>query len=130
MNEDCDNNNILSNEKIENNINQEENEGENNFDSFILENFTQFSGEQEVNVWLNETVKKFNRLLILRNLRLTAIPLLVEGLAQKVYIRNRRYVQSFDDFYEILLAHFDKDDAQSTINNQPESALSQSNLIH
>jgi hypothetical protein len=48
MNEDYDNNNILSNEKIENNLNQEENEGENNFDSFILENFTQFSGEQEM----------------------------------------------------------------------------------
>jgi hypothetical protein len=32
--------------------------------------------------------------------------------------------------YEILLAHFDKDDAQTTINNQPESVLFQSNLIH
>jgi hypothetical protein len=100
-NENYDNNDILMSEKIENNINQEENEGENNFDSFNLENFTRFSGEQEVNVWLNETVKKFNRLLILRSLRFTAIALLVEGPAQKVYIRNRRHVRSFDNFYEI-----------------------------
>jgi hypothetical protein len=99
MNENYDSNDILMSEKIENNINQEENEGENNFDSFNLENFTRFSSEQEVNVWLNETVKKFNRLLIPQNLRFTAIALLVEGPAQKVYIRNRRHVRSFDDFF-------------------------------
>jgi hypothetical protein len=33
-------------------------------------------------------------------------------------------------FCEILLAHFDRDDAQTTINNQRESVLFQSNLIH
>ncbi len=104
MNENYDNNDILMSEKIENNINQEENEGENNFDSFNLENFTRFFGEQEVNVWLNETVKKFNRLLIPQNLRFTAIALLVEGPAQKVYIRNRRHVRSFDDFLRNLIS--------------------------
>ncbi|CAF5001928.1 unnamed protein product, partial [Rotaria sp. Silwood1] len=60
-----------------------ETEDENNFDLFILQNFTPFSGEQDVNQWLSETKMKFSRLLIPRNLRFTAIPLLVKGPAKK-----------------------------------------------
>ncbi|CAF4054918.1 unnamed protein product [Rotaria sp. Silwood1] len=103
---------------------------ENSFDIFILQNFTPFSGEQDVNQWLTETKRKFNRLLIPRNLRFTAIPLLVEGPAKKVYILNRRNIQSYEDFYEILLLHFDKNVIQSTLINQQESVFSESNLFH
>ncbi|CAF1513482.1 unnamed protein product [Rotaria sp. Silwood1] len=130
VNTDHDNNDTLPNDKVEDNKEQEENEGEHNFDSFILENFTQFSGEQDVNVWLNDIEKKFNRLQIPRHLRFSVIPLLVEGQARKVYIKNRRHIQSFDDFYETLLSHFDKDDSLSTITHQQQNLLSQSNLNH
>ncbi|CAF1536334.1 unnamed protein product [Rotaria sp. Silwood1] len=103
---------------------------ENSFDIFILQNFTPFSGEQDVNQWLSETKRKFNRLLIPRNLRFTAIPLLVEGPAKKVYILNRRNIQSYEDFYEILLLHFDKTVIPSTLISQQDSVFSQSNLFH
>jgi hypothetical protein len=88
-----------------------------NFDSFILENFTRYSGDQDVNVWLDETVKKFNRLFICNNSRYLAIPLLVEGIANKVYIKNQRTIQSFTDFQELLLLHFDNDDSMPTVHH-------------
>ncbi|CAF1451540.1 unnamed protein product [Rotaria sp. Silwood1] len=101
---------------------------ENSFDIFILQNFTRFSGEQDVNIWLDETVDKFDRSLITTNLRFAAIPLLVRGLAQKVYLKNRRNIQSFDDFYEILLSHFDKNEVQPIHNHQQENTILQSDL--
>ncbi|CAF2841609.1 unnamed protein product [Rotaria sp. Silwood2] len=127
-NNNYDNNDVLPIEKNENLINKEVIDDENSFDSFILQNFTPFSGEQDVNLWLHDTQKRFDRLLIPRNLRFTAIPLLVRGLPQKIYIKNRRDIQSFDDFYEILLSHFDKNDVQPTYNNQQQNITSQSDL--
>ncbi|CAF3467149.1 unnamed protein product [Rotaria sp. Silwood2] len=128
-NNNYDNNDVLPIEKNENLINKEVIDDENSFDSFILQNFTPFSGEQDVNLWLHDTQKRFDRLLIPRNLRFTAIPLLVRGLPQKIYIKNRRDIQSFDDFYEILLSHFDKNDVQPTYNNQQQNIISQSDFI-
>ncbi|CAF4644134.1 unnamed protein product [Rotaria sp. Silwood2] len=85
-NNNYDNNDLLPIKKNENLINKEETDDENNFDSFIIQNFAPFSGEEDVNQWWSETKRRFNRFLIPRNLRLTAIPLLVEGPAEKVYI--------------------------------------------
>ena len=123
-------NETLPTDNIENNTDKEEHENENSFGSFILQNFIPFSDEQDVNLWLNETEEKFNQLFISRNLRFTAVPLLVKGHAKKVYIRNRRSIQSFDDFYEILLLHFDEHDAQSTANKPQETILLESNSLH
>ncbi|CAF3017808.1 unnamed protein product [Rotaria sp. Silwood2] len=128
-NNNYDNNDLLPIEKNKSLINKEVINNENSFDVFILQNFTPFSGEQDVNLWLHDTQKRFDRFLIPRNLRFTAIPLLVEGPADKVYILNRQNIQSFDDFYEILLLHFDKNDVQSTHNNQQENIISQSDFI-
>ncbi|CAF1298482.1 unnamed protein product [Rotaria sp. Silwood1] len=130
MNNNTDKKDLLPKDMVENDADCEENETENNFDLFILQNFTPFSGEQDVNQWLSETKRKFNRLLIPRNLRSTAIPLLVEGPAEKVYILNRRNIQSFEDFYEILLLHFDKDVTPSALTDPQESVFSQSSLLH
>ena len=124
-NDNYNNTDVITIEKNENLTNKEDIENEHSFDSFILQNFSQFSGEQDVNLWLQETTKKFNRLLIPRNTRFLAIPLLVEGEAQKIYIINRRNIKSFDDFYEILLSNFDKNNIQATQNHRHESIASQ-----
>ncbi|CAF1356404.1 unnamed protein product [Rotaria sordida] len=129
-NNNTDNNDILSNDMVENTTDGETNEGENNFEVFILKNFTLFSGEQDVNIWLDATVDKFDRSLITTNLRLAAIPLLVKGQAHKVYLKNKRNIQSFDDFTELLLSYFDKNDIQLTVNTSQETFSSNSNLTH
>ncbi|CAF3542136.1 unnamed protein product [Rotaria socialis] len=84
----------------------EENEDNDNFDNFILQNFVPFTGKQNVVVWLDETENTFNQLRISRNLRFDAISLLVVGDAKRAYIHNRKSIQCFDDFYEFLLLHF------------------------
>ncbi|CAF4995609.1 unnamed protein product, partial [Rotaria sp. Silwood1] len=130
MNKNNDNNDILPNDMVENNTDRETNEGENNFEVFILKNFTRFSGEQDVNSWLDETVDKFDRSLITTNLRFAAIPLLVKGQALKVYLQNKLNIQSFDNFTELLLSYFDKNDIQLPVNNSQEPLSSHSNLAH
>ena len=59
--------------------NNGDNEDEDEFDSFILNNFKPFSGSEEVSDWLDITDKKFNLHKISHSLRYIAIPLLVEG---------------------------------------------------
>ncbi|CAF4452773.1 unnamed protein product, partial [Rotaria magnacalcarata] len=80
------------------------------FDAFISENFAAFSGNQNVHRWLDETEQKFKEFKISRNLRFQAIALLVEGEAKRKYIKVRKEIHSFDDFYEFLLLHFDADE--------------------
>ena len=80
---------------------------EEDFDSFILHNFIPFSGAQDVNAWLDETEEKFRQFKISRALRFDAISLLVEGNAKRCYIKHRREIQSFEDFYEVLSTEFD-----------------------
>ncbi|CAF2102827.1 unnamed protein product [Rotaria magnacalcarata] len=82
-----------------------------NFDAFILQNFVPFSGKQNVVQWLDETENKFNQLRIGRNFRFEAISLLVEGYARRKYIKNRKEIRSFDDFYEFLLSEFEPSDS-------------------
>ncbi|CAF5043241.1 unnamed protein product [Rotaria sp. Silwood1] len=129
-NNNYDNNDLLPIDKNENLINKEIIGDENSFDSFILQNFTPFSGEEDFYRWWSETKRKFNRFLIPRNLRFMAIPLLVDGSPEKVYMLNRRSIQSVEDFYEILLLHFDKNSTPSTLTGQQESVFSQSSLLH
>lgn len=87
--------------------NKGDNEDEDEFDSFILNNFNPFSGSEDVIDWLDNTDKIFNLHKISRNLRYIAIPLLVKGDAKRQYIRNRNHIKSFDDFYEFLLTNYD-----------------------
>ena len=91
------------------------------FDSFILHDFIPFSGAQDVNAWLDETEDKFRQFKISRALRFDAISLLVEGNAKRWYIKHRREIQSFEDFYELLSTEFD------TANSNPRPPVS-SNL--
>ncbi|CAF0887155.1 unnamed protein product [Rotaria sp. Silwood1] len=96
-----------------------ENEEDHQFDSFVLEHFVPFSGKQPVNLWLDETESKFNQFKISRSFRFEAISLLVEGDAKRLYIKNRKAIRSFDDFYEFLLVHFDNNNSSSsTIKSQ------------
>ena len=106
-----DDDNIIS-QSIKSNLNlgQGESKEEFDFDSFILGNFTRYSGVQDINIWLDDTVKKFNRLVVSNYSRHKAIPLLVEGTANKIYVQNKRHIHSFADFQELLLLHFDNDD--------------------
>ena len=85
----------------------DQNNIDDNFDEFILENFTQFSGQQNVTLWLDETERKFKQYRIGRSLRFEAISLLIEGEAKRTYIKYRKNILSFDDFYEFLFTHFD-----------------------
>jgi hypothetical protein len=85
-----------SNENIEN---SQSTNTEDNFDSFILQQFHLFSGSLNVNDWLDETEKKFHELKISRNLRFEAISSLVEDDAKRLYIKHRRDIKSFDDFF-------------------------------
>lgn len=64
-------------------------EDEDEFDSFILNNFQPFSGSENVAIWLDNIDKKFNLHKISRNLRYMAIPLLIEGEPKRRYVRNR-----------------------------------------
>jgi hypothetical protein len=94
----------------DNSESQSQSEGEKHdedFDEFILRNFIPFTGKQNVVQWLDETETKFNRFHVVRNLRYTAIPLLVESEARYKYIKHRRDIRSFDDFYDFLLLHYD-----------------------
>ena len=89
----------------------EDNPTDNSFDTFILQHFTPFSGKQNVIQWLDDTEKTFNHFRIERSLRYDAISLLVERDAKSTYLKHRKEIQSFDDFYEFLLTHFDDSNA-------------------
>ncbi|CAF2120815.1 unnamed protein product [Rotaria magnacalcarata] len=85
----------------------EQGSGEESFDMFILRNFVLFSARQNVVQWLDETENKFKNFRIGRDHRSDATSLLVEGEAKRQYIKNRKYINSLDDFYEFLLAQFE-----------------------
>ena len=91
-------------EKPENHSQSEDEENNESFDEFILRNFIPFTDRQNVLQWLDETEMKFNRFRVVRNLRYAAISLLVEGEARYKYMRHRREIHIFDDFYEFLLS--------------------------
>ena len=85
----------------------DEDKNDNNFDTFIVDNFVSFSGKQNVILWLDQTESKFKELRMARHLRFKAIPLLIEGVAKRKYLAHRKEIKSFDDFYEFLLLQFD-----------------------
>ncbi|CAF1281573.1 unnamed protein product [Rotaria magnacalcarata] len=86
------------------NISQDD---DNSFESFIRANFVPFSGKQSLYEWLDETEDLFNRFKISCQFRYKAIPLLIQGDAKRKYIKYRRSITSFDDFYEFLMTHYD-----------------------
>ena len=49
----------------------------------------------------------------MQNPRYAAIPLLFEGEARYKYMRHRREIHSFDDFYEFLLLQYEVEDNSS-----------------
>lgn len=85
---------------------EEEEKDDDSFDRFILENFIPFTGKQNVLQWLSETETKFNRFRIIRSQRYIAIPLLVEDEARFQYMKNKKEIHSFDDFYEFLISQY------------------------
>ena len=109
----------------------DDNGNDDNFDTFIMDNFVRYTGKQNVILWLDQTEQKFDELRIGRRLRFEAIPLLIEGVAKRKYLTHRRDIRSFDDFYELLLSQFDMphiDNEQSNCNhrasnNQPSNLM-------
>ncbi|CAF2033848.1 unnamed protein product [Rotaria magnacalcarata] len=99
--------NTDDNQSVHENHNKEEDDEDNLFDRFICEKFVPFSGIQPIDQWLDETETLFHRFKISRKLRLKTVLLLIQGEAKRKYIKNRRSISSFDDFYEFLLTHFD-----------------------
>ena len=100
----------------------EDNPTDTSFDAFIIQHFTPFSGKQNVIKWLDGTEKTFNRFRIERSLRYDAISLLVEHDAKRIYVKHRKEIQSFDDFYEFLLTHFDDSHASTHLSQSASSA--------
>lgn len=122
--------NVDDNQSVHEDHNKEEDDQDNLFDRFICENFVPFSGVQPIDQWLDETETLFRQFKISRKLRLKAIPLLVQGEAKRKYIRNRRSISSFDDFYEFLLTHFDTNtvvSSKSQLNQVAQSTQSVNN---
>ncbi|CAF4840330.1 unnamed protein product [Rotaria sp. Silwood1] len=122
--------NIDDNQSVHEDHNKEEDDEDNLFDRFICENFVPFSGIQPIDQWLDETEMLFHRFKISRKLRLKAVPLLVQGEAKRKYIKNRRSISSFDDFYEFLLTHFDTNtvvSSNSQLNQVAQSIQSVNN---
>ena len=107
--------------------NVDEEGDEDKFDLFILDNFTIFSGTEDVISWLDKTDKTFNQFKISRNLRYKAIPLLVGDAAKRTYILNKSNIKSFDDLYECLLINYYKvaDDARRVQPNSLPYSLNQ-----
>ncbi|CAF1362496.1 unnamed protein product [Rotaria sordida] len=112
--------------------NNRDNEDEDKFDSFILNNFNPFSGSENVIDLLDNTDKKFNLYKISRNLRYMAIPLLVESDAKRKYFRNRNNIKSFDDFYELLVINHDviEHNTRRFQPNPSSYSLNQNNFTH
>ncbi|CAF1266154.1 unnamed protein product [Didymodactylos carnosus] len=96
-------------QKDETTVTNQENNDNHDFDSFILSNFEQFTGKQDVLTWMYEVEAKFNNLKVNRTFRYNAVPLLVYEEAKHWYIKNRKHIKSFDDFYELVLLEFHKD---------------------
>ena len=111
--------------------NKNDNENEDNFDTFILNNFVPFTGQENVIEWLDVVDKKFNMYKISRSLRYMAIPLLIEGEVKRKYIRNRTNIKSFDGFYEFLLINYDVTykNAPRVETNSASHLSNQNNLI-
>ena len=110
----------------------DEPEEEDTFDTLILDNFNPFSGNENVIEWLDITDEKFNAFKISRKLRWLAIPLLVKGDAKRTYINYRDKINTYDDFYTLLLREYKSTNynLQNTKSYSEPSIASQSNLIH
>ncbi|CAF1533746.1 unnamed protein product, partial [Rotaria sordida] len=106
-------------------------EEEDTFDTFILNNFSPFSGNENVIEWLDITDKKFNTFKISRKHRCLAIPLLVEGDAKRIYIENENKINTYDDFYKLIWMEYKpiNYNFQHTKSYSGPPTLSQSNLI-
>ena len=87
------------------------------FDAFIPRHFIPFSGSEDIARWLDATDRKFNEFKISRRLRFTAISLLVDGDAKRRYVKWRKTILSFDDFFEFLLCEFDKTPPASSLSS-------------
>ncbi|CAF3299874.1 unnamed protein product [Rotaria socialis] len=99
--------------------NDKHNSNDESLDSFILKKFVRFSGDQNVIQWLDDVENKLKSFYIDRQIRFETIPLLIEGAAPQQYIRNRKNIPSFDDFYEFLLLQFEcVDNVERANNNQ------------
>ena len=112
--------NIVDNQSNQEDHDKDDQDEDNLFDTFICSNFVPFTGKQSIDQWLDETEILFNRFKISRKLRFKAVPLLIQGEAKRKYIRNRRSITSFDDFYEFLITHFDTVPSVSSI-SKPSS---------
>ena len=106
-------------------------ENDDDFDTFILDNFVRFTGDQNAALWFDQTEQKFDKLRIGRRLRFKAIPLLIGGAAKSTYLTYQKQIRSFDNFYEFLRSEFDKSSIETnqcncnhgTGNNQPPKLL-------
>jgi hypothetical protein len=117
--------NSLKQKDPENKFQSDDNKASDDFDAFILRNFIPFSGEQQIIPWLDETEDKFIELNIGRTLRFDAVPLLIEGKAKRIYLKHRKEMRSFDDFYEFLLSNFDHSNTDTD-----NSKSDQSTAVH
>ncbi|CAF1381586.1 unnamed protein product [Rotaria sordida] len=106
-------------------------EDEDAFDGFILNDFSPFSGDENLIEWLDITDDKFNTFKISRKLRCLGIPLLIKGDAKRTYINNKNEINTYDDLCTFLLMEYKpiNHNFQHTKSHSDPLTLSQSNLI-
>ena len=109
-----------------------ESDKEKSFDLFVLNNFSPFSGIENVTEWLDVTDEKFHIFKISRKQRYVAIPLLVIGDAKRTYLPSRGTIKSYDGFYTLLLTRYDVDNSirQNPSSRSYTSTTGQGNLSH
>ncbi|CAF1164580.1 unnamed protein product [Rotaria sordida] len=86
----------------------------------IMNNTKEQQTSKQKLILRNDGYESDKNLRISRNLYFEAILLLVEGDAKRKYIKNRKQILSFDDFYEFLLLQFDIIDTSISSPNPPQ----------
>ena len=109
-----------------------ESDKEKSFDLFVLNNFSPFSGIENVTEWLDVTDEKFHIFKISRKQRYVAIPLLVTGAAKRTYLLSQEIIKSYDDFYTLLWTRYDvgNSNTQNPSLRSYTSTVDQGNLSH
>jgi hypothetical protein len=103
---------------------------EDTFEDFIISNFNPFSGDEDVIEWLDATDEKFWRLKITSKLQYVAIPFLVTGKAKRIYLRNEGKIQTYNNFYSLMLTQYDVSSDNAPRHSTPSftSTASQGNI--
>jgi len=75
-------------------------------EQIIHDKFIKYSGEDDPEKWLLQTIQRFKQYQLTSINQLQAIPFLLEDLAYLWYIKNQQLICSFESFSKLLLQQF------------------------